>query len=308
MTFNNPYVVCFGEILWDIFPHGSRAGGAPFNAAYHIHKSGIDVKMLSKVGDDELGQKLLDQIKNWGLATDYIQIDNEHPTSTVIATIDEDNEASYDIVNHVAWDYINILPIHEELISKADAFIFGSLSARNEKTQETLFKLIEHAKLTIFDVNFRPPYMDVECIKFLLHKADIVKMNKAEMKQIIQFLEKEYTDEENGALAIMEYFNIKEIVLTKGSQGARYFINNRNYNFAALPIVISDTVGSGDSFLAGFISKRIQGKSQEEIMKEAIALGAFITSKAGACPEYDYQEFEDFRDWNYEKNTISKNE
>ncbi|KPH14136.1 carbohydrate kinase [Chryseobacterium sp. ERMR1:04] len=295
MIKENPYVVCFGEVLWDIFPQGTRAGGAPFNAAYNISKMGTDVKMLSRIGNDELGEKLIHQINTWGLTTDYIQVDNEHPTSTVIAKIDEENEATYDIVNHVAWDYIDFLPEHEELISNAEAFVFGSLSARNPKSRETLLKLLKFAKLKIFDVNFRPPFIDLELIKELLFQADIVKMNKAEMRQIMQFFSEEYKSEDESAAFIQNHFNIKEIVLTKGSKGARYFVGDQNYGFSAVPIEIADTVGSGDAFLAGFISKRVQLKSPEEIMKEAISLGAFITSKSGACPDYEYEEFEKFK-------------
>lgn len=293
---NTSYVVCFGEVLWDIFPEGSRAGGAPFNAAYNIHKMGINAKMLSRVGNDELGKKLTDQIESWGITTDYIQTDEKHPTSTVIAKIDEQNEATYEIINNVAWDYIELLDEHKDLVSNADAFVFGSLSARNPKTKETLLQLLEYAKLKIFDVNFRPPFIDVELIKALLHKADIVKMNKAEMRQIIMFLGEEYKSENESAGFIQQYFNINEIILTKGSKGARYFIGNQNYGYNAIPITIADTVGSGDAFLSGFISKRIKNESPDEIMKQAISLGAFITSKSGACPDYEYSEFVRFRD------------
>lgn len=292
------YVVCFGEVLWDIFPQGSRAGGAPFNVTYNVHKSGIDAKMLSRIGNDELGNKLIDQIRNWGITTDYIQVDDEKPTSTVIATVDEHNEVSYEITNHVAWDYIEFLPAHKELVSNAEAFVFGSLSARNEKTRTTLFQLLELAKIKVFDVNFRPPFIDVDLIKQLLHQSDIVKMNKAEMRKIMEFLNEEYIDEDASAAFIQNHFGIKEIILTKGSKGARYFVGDQSYSFPAVPITIADTVGSGDSFLAGFISQRIKGESPERIMKEATALGAFITSKPGACPDYTYEEFQAFRDQN----------
>ncbi|MBK1896357.1 carbohydrate kinase family protein [Chryseobacterium paridis] len=296
MTQNNQYVVCFGEVLWDIFPQGSRAGGAPFNVAYNVYKAGIDVKVLSRIGKDDLGDQLVNQIRNWGISTDYIQIDDEKPTSTVIATIDADNEASYEIINEVAWDYIAFSPELVELVSNADAFIFGSLSARNEKTRETLFKLLEYARLKIFDVNFRPPFTEIELIKNLLHKTDIVKMNKSEMRQIMSFLNEEYINEDQSAAFIQNHFKINEIVLTKGSKGARYFVGNESYDCPAVPITIADTVGSGDSFLAGFISKRIKNEAPDKIMKEAIALGAFITSKPGACPDYEYEDFQKFRD------------
>lgn len=295
-TEKRPYIVCFGEVLWDIFPEGSRAGGAPFNVAYNVHKMGIDVKMLSKIGNDELGEKLTDKIKSWGITTDFIQVDEVHPTSTVIAKIDEHNEASYEIVENVAWDFIDFLPEHQDLVANAEAFIFGSLSARNEKTRETLLQLLELAKLKIFDVNFRPPFIDFEFIKILLNKADIVKMNKAEMKQILEFMGEEYTNEEENVLFIQKEFKVNEIIITKGSKGAGYFVGDQNYNFPAVPITIADTVGSGDSFLAGFISKRIQNQEPEEIIKEGIALGAFITSKSGACPDYSYSEFQKFKE------------
>lgn len=78
MNNNKSYTVCFGEVLWDIFPAGSRAGGAPFNVAYNLDKMGVEVQMISKIGKDKLGNELLNQIKSWDISTDYIQIDEEN--------------------------------------------------------------------------------------------------------------------------------------------------------------------------------------------------------------------------------------
>ncbi|UTX49368.1 carbohydrate kinase [Chryseobacterium sp. MA9] len=292
------YVVCFGEVLWDIFPSGSRAGGAPFNVAYNLFKMGIDTKMLSRIGNDELGHSLLNQIKNWGITTDFIQLDEEKATGTVLADFDEQGEAVYDIVKEVAWDYIESLPKHKDLIQNSEAFVFGSLITRSEVSQTTLLELLEYSKFRVFDVNFRPPFIDFDFIKKLLHKADLVKMNKAELRKIFEFLGEEYIDEDTSIRHLQAYFNLNEIVLTKGSKGARYFVGNTAYNFPAVHIEIADTVGSGDSFLAGFLSKRIQGRSPEKIMKQATSLGAFITSKSGACPDYSYEEFREFREKN----------
>lgn len=292
------YVVCFGEVLWDIFPSGSRAGGAPFNVAYNLFKMGIDTKMLSRIGNDTLGQQLLNQIDQWGITTDFIQVDRERPTGTVLANFDEHGEAQYEIVKEVAWDYIEVLPKHKELIQNSKAFVFGSLIARNEVSKKTLLELLEHSKFRIFDVNFRPPFIDFDFIKELLHKADLVKMNKAELRTILEFLGEDYIDEDTSIRHLQNYFDLNEIILTKGSKGARYFVGSTSYNFPAVHIKIADTVGSGDSFLAGFLSKRIQGRSPEEIMKQATSLGAFITSKSGACPDYTYEEFRTFRENN----------
>lgn len=299
MKNNNLKAVCFGEVLWDIFPSGTRAGGAPFNVAYNLDKMGVVVQMISKVGDDELGSQLLKKIESWDISADYIQTDNEKATGTVMARFDDHGEAHYDIVDNVAWDHINILPEHQKLIENSDAFVFGSLIARNEKSKKTLLTLLEFSKFRVFDVNFRPPFIDFELIKTLLHKADLVKMNKAELRMIVEFLGEEYIDEDISVKHIQNYFDLNEIVLTKGSKGARYFVGNENYTFSAVSIEVQDTVGSGDSFLAGFLSMRIQGRTPEEIMTQAVSLGAFITSKSGACPDYSYEEFQSFQREHY---------
>lgn len=305
MDTNQPYIVCFGEVLWDLFPSGARAGGAPFNVAYNLSKMNTDVQMISKIGKDGLGNDLLTQIKSWGISTENIQTDDQKPTGTVTATFDEQGEAHYDIINDVAWDHIECLPEYGELVSNSEAFVFGSLIARNTESRKTLLQLIDQAKFRVFDVNFRPPFIDFDLIKELLHKTDLVKMNKAELRQIIEFLGEAYIDEETSVQHIQKYFSINEIILTKGSKGARYFIGDQDYSFSAIPIEINDTVGSGDSFLAGFLSKRILGAVPEEIMKQAVSLGAFITSKSGACPDYTYEEFIAFRDEQF-SNTILK--
>lgn len=301
MTDKQPYILCFGEVLWDIFPEGSRAGGAPFNVAYNVHKTGIDVKVLSKTGNDNLGEKLREQIGDWGISTQLIQTDVLHPTSTVIAKIDQHNEASYEIVDNVAWDHIDYFPEYNELAANAEALVFGSLSSRNGKTRNTLLKLLDTAKLKIFDVNFRPPFIDAELIKTLLHKADILKINKSELQQIIELTGGEFKTEEEAIKIIQEHFAVDEVVLTKGSEGATYFVHDKNYTLPAVPITVADTVGSGDAFLSGFISKRIFNEKPEEILRNAVSLGAFITSKSGACPDYDYSEFEEFKSKHFQK-------
>lgn len=299
MKNNKSYAVCFGEVLWDIFPTGTRAGGAPFNVAYNLDKMNVEVQMITSIGNDKLGRDLLKQIDSWNISTDFIQINEEKPTGTVIANFDEHGEAHYDIVNNVAWDRIKISPKHRELVENAEAFVFGSLIARNEESKNTLLQLIEFAKFRVFDVNFRPPFIDFDLVKTLLGKVDLVKMNKAELRQIIEFLDKDYIDEDSSIKYLQTYFDLNEIVLTKGSKGARYFVGDKSYTFSAVSIEVNDTVGSGDSFLAGFLSKRIHGKTPDEIMKQAVALGAFITSKSGACPDYTYEEFKSFREKNY---------
>jgi len=291
---NNDRVFCYGEVLWDIFPDGARAGGAPFNVAYNLRRMGVNSRAISRIGNDDLGRQLHDKLTGWGFPKADLQIDPTQPTGTVRATFDEHGEAQYDIVEPVAWDFIENTPGLFDEVNNAAAFVFGSLIARSAVSRNTLFELLEASNLKIFDVNLREPYCDFAVINQLLHKADIVKMNKAEMRRVLEFMGTEYTTEHDAVRYIQDYFSVNEILISKGSKGALYYDGHQDYFAPAVPVTVKDTVGSGDSFLAGFISKRIQGASPEDIMLRATALGAFVTSQEGACPEYSLTDFENF--------------
>ncbi|WP_281633142.1 carbohydrate kinase family protein [Flavobacterium luteolum] len=296
-TENKVQVVCFGEVLWDIFPgNNRRAGGAPFNVAYHLSKMGIKTRMISGVGEDVLGKELIEKIKNWNISSDGIQIIKEHPTSTVIAEIDENNEAHYTITENVAWDFIQSSQKNIEFVKAANALVFGSLIARNSVSRKTLFELVENSSFNVFDINLRKPHDDIKLISELLYKTHLAKFNKAELKIVLGSIGKEYTNESDSIKYIQEKFNIDEIIVSKGSKGALYANEDAIFQYPAVPITVVDTVGSGDSFLAGLLSKRLSITNDvHSIMLQAVSLGAFITSKEGACPEYSLKEFEDFR-------------
>jgi fructokinase len=69
-----------------------------------------------------------------------------------------------------------------------------------------------------------------------------------------------------GAMGYIHYlqdtFDIQEIIVSKGSKGALYVHKNHIYDYPAITVEVKDTVGSGDSFLAGFISKRLEQLQQ----------------------------------------------
>lgn len=290
-------VACFGEVLWDLFPgKEKKAGGAPFNVAYNLSRLGIDARMISAIGDDELGNDLLNKIKNWNIPVDTIQINSSYPTSTVIAKFDENNEAHYDITANVAWDQIKLEANAIELVEKADAFVFGSLVTRENTSKDTLFKLLEKSNYNVFDINLRKPHYNIETIKDLLMHSHVAKFNKAELRLLLDSLSKEYKSEEDSINFLQEKFNLDEIIISKGSKGAIYGSKNGTNFYPAINIDVADTVGSGDSFLAGFLSKRlISSNTEEQTLNQAIALGAYITSQEGACPEYTVEEFEEFK-------------
>ena len=281
--------VCFGEILWDILPTGAQPGGAPMNVAYHLQKLGLRAAMISRIGRDEKGEKLLTILQANGVTTDYVQQDAHHITGIVNATLHETNEVTYEIVHPVAWDFI----VPEErlvgLVNGARFFIYGSLAARDKITAQTLFQLVEAARTRVVDINLRPPHFSQALVEWLLESAGILKLNEHELPLLCSWYSKLKQDEEQVKF-LQDRFAIPTIIVTKGGEGAMVCHEGRLYSHPGYKVKVADTIGSGDAFLAGFLAKTKEELPIEQRLQFANALGAFIASKQGACPAYEVRE------------------
>ena len=174
-------VITIGEILWDVFPEGKKAGGSSMNVALNLHKQSIDSSFISAIGDDENGKELFDFLTSNHFATDLIQVNAELPTSTVVVQLDENHQATYTIKQPVAWDEIKISEESMAAVKQADALVYCSLTCRDERSKKTILTLLENAKTKIFDINLRAPFYTKELIETLLAKADILKINEDEI-------------------------------------------------------------------------------------------------------------------------------
>ena len=106
----NNIIVGMGEALWDVLPEGKKIGGAPANFAYHVSQFGFDSRVVSAVGNDELGDEIMKVFKEKQLKTQIERVD--YPTGTVQVTLDDEGVPCYEIKEGVAWDNI---PFTDEL-------------------------------------------------------------------------------------------------------------------------------------------------------------------------------------------------
>ncbi|MGI8951914.1 MAG: carbohydrate kinase family protein [Chitinophagaceae bacterium] len=284
--------VCYGEILWDVLPDKKLPGGAPMNVAYHLQKMQKKTALISKMGNDDLGRELISVLKQKNIDTSFCVIDNKYITGVVNAIAKEDNEMTYEILHPVAWDFNEWSEAIEELTTHAEYFVFGSLITRNEQSRNTLFKLLEKAKTKVLDINLRPPHFNREIIEQLLLKTDILKLNFSELKLVTDWFHK-YDNEKNAIKFLKQRFNISTVIVTKGEEGAVLDTNDKFYSHSGYNVNVADTIGSGDSFLAGFLSKIADNSSPEKALEFACALGALVASRTGGCPEYSIAEVGD---------------
>jgi len=278
-------VVCFGEILWDILPTGALPGGAPMNVAYHLKKLGIEPAMITRIGSDDWGKSLINLMEQNNISSDFFQLDDTLETGKVNATINQNKEVTYEIVKPVAWDNIQWEDKLEPLVSAAGYFVFGSLATRSDITRNTLFKLLEISKFKVLDINLRAPHYNRKIIEQLLYKINLLKLNQAELELITGWFTK-YQSDIDRIKVLQDKFSIPSIVVTKGENGALFNCNGIIYTHPGYRIIVADTIGSGDSFLAALLSKLLNGNIAEEALQFASALGALIASYNGACPDY----------------------
>ncbi|WP_405247156.1 carbohydrate kinase [Cellulophaga sp. Asnod2-G02] len=283
-------ITCFGEVLWDEFPEHKKIGGAPLNVGIRLNSFGNNVSVISRIGADADGRGIYEYIKENGINGNGLQVDDTLKTGTVKVVLNSKGSASYDIMFPRAWDQIELSSTAQKTVKDSDAFIYGSLVARNEKSKETLYELLKIASYKIFDVNLREPYYTKEILEYLMHRADFVKFNDDEIYEISEMLGSKSISLEHTIQFMAESTNTDTICVTKGKHGAVLYIKGVFYHNSGYHIEVVDTVGAGDSFLAGLVDKLLKKENPQEAIDFACAIGAIVASKAGANPEISQEE------------------
>ena len=276
-------IACFGEMLWDVLPTGRQPGGAPLNVAVHLHNFGLDARIISRVGHDDLGAELLAFVEGKGLNTGCVQRGETHLTGVVKANVSDCLEVTYQIVKPVAWDYIRYDAGLSALVQAAEAFVYGSLAARHAPSRETLYRLLQQARLKVFDVNLRPPHYSRDVVTYLLNQADVVKLNHPELAEIAGWFG--VSPAEDTALRwLAERFGLQAVCVTMGADGAALWVGQHLHRSPGRVVQVQDTIGSGDAFLAALLRGWLAGHAPPDYLAFACAAGALVASCRGATP------------------------
>lgn len=277
-------IVCFGEVLWDVFPTHKKIGGAPLNVATRLQSFNNEVAMISAIGNDNLGEIILNYLDEHQINRKEVQILNDFETGKVAVTLNEKGAAKYIIEHPKAWDKITVTKEALALVEKADAFVFGSLITRDSVSKNTLYKLLEKAKYKIFDVNLRAPFYKKSVLIQLMKKADFIKFNDEELYEIALYLNSPFKNLEQNIYFLSKETNTKQVCVTKGEHGAVLLYNDTLFYNSGYQIKVKDTVGSGDSFLATLVSNLLGNKNPQKAIDKACAVGALVAQKEGANP------------------------
>ena len=249
-----PRILVIGEALIDIVREASGAeaehvGGSPANVAVGLARLEHPVRLATAVGGDERGERIVEHLTARGVELTAGSV-TSHPTSTAQVTFDADRNATYEFDIH--WNLAPV-PVESDDVHLHAGSLATALEPGAGQAREAMATSREAATLS-YDPNIRPGIMgDLESVKDgvedLLTIVDVVKASSDD----VELLYPGRSVEE----VIDHWLSLGPalVVLTRGADGVTY--RTRSSKPVSLPTgagTVVDTVGAGDSFMAGLLS------------------------------------------------------
>ena len=267
-------IASIGEVLLDLLPTGARLGGAPAAAAWYCAETGAQGWLLSAVGEDKHGRRVLRDLQERRLPADYVVKNPAQPTGEVRVHYDANGKAIYHFLEDVAWDHLQMTPSWAELAGKVNAVIFGTVAQRAEESRKTIYEFLDAAApdaLRLFDLHLRYPYYSSEILEQSFRRASAAKMSRSELPVVARWLGMDGADGESVAKVLMErYPALRCIALTRGEDGSLLFTRGKIYEcggFYADQFVNGS--GSGEAFSVVLCLGILNGADLQAVNEEA---------------------------------------
>lgn len=284
-----------GDAVVDLIPEGSDTylkcpGGAPANVAVAIARLGGESAFFGRVGQDPLGRFMRQTLNQEGVNTDYMLLDEEQRTSTVIVDLDNEGERSFTFM---------VKPSADQFMQPSDIPAFKanewlhvcSIALANEPSRSSTLSAMEQIKaaggFVSFDPNLRDEvWADQSEIKPTVLKAvamaDVVKFSDDELMFLTD------TNSLEDGLEVIKQYDISLVLVTQGAKGALVIQGESEQLIAGTPVKPVDTTGAGDAFVGGLLTRLAQsndwhdGEHVESAVRWANGCGALATTQKGA--------------------------
>ncbi len=278
-------VAGIGEVLWDCFSHGERLGGAPANFAFHASQLGAGAHLVSRIGLDSEGYRLVEQLTQHGQSLEFLQRDPVYPTGHVRVELKE-GQPSYVIQSPAAWDYLELTDGLKNLAPTLDAVCFGTLAQRHPISRRAIqefLQLCPEKTLRLFDINLRQDFFSREILEFGLSHATVLKLSGEELERLAGLFDWSWRGDE-ALEEIFRCYPVKCIALTHGAEGSEIRTRKESVRSKAPKVDCVDAVGAGDAFSAALVTGLLANHSLQSIADSANRIGAYVASQPGAMP------------------------
>lgn len=286
-------VLCYGEVLWDVFPGGAEIGGAVFNLSAHLSRLGETVYFRTAVGGDELGSRAVEKMRGYGIDCRFVE---KSPFDTGVCLVSGQDEGTprYELKEPAAYDDIGAGDgfVQELGRLKPRLLCFGTLSQRRDKNIAGIRRILDAVGFddVFCDVNVRRPHISREAMLLALENATILKLSREEAAIFSQLglCAGDGSDLEGLCRELKEkHPNIRFIAVTEDKDGAFIYEGSggRVIRSRKPRNRLVSAVGAGDSFSAALLHGYLAGKPLEECLAAGIDLSDYVVTRMGAVPE-----------------------
>lgn len=301
--------VIFGEALVDDFGDVQVVGGAPFNVARNLAGFGMPPLMVTRIGDDDYGDRLRAEFGRFGMSAAGLQVGAGEPTGRVQVERTGDGSHRFHILPEQAYDRVQSAPMLAALAAQTvsaapatpgtpalAAVYFGTLAQRSENGRAALQVLLQACPgQRYLDLNLRDGQTTESTVFDSLCHADTLKVNEDELMQLFDWYahispgtaDMDSLDVRLACAELITKFSLSSIIVTLGPRGAAHYSADGAVTASGPAEVprMADTVGAGDAFSAVYLYGSAQGWPLALTMARANQFAAAICGIAGAVPQ-----------------------
>ncbi|MGH9470606.1 MAG: carbohydrate kinase family protein [Terriglobia bacterium] len=290
-------IVSIGEVLWDVVGGEEHLGGAPLNFSVHASRLGHEVRLVSAVGCDPRGRRILDRMERLGLDTRYVLQVNDQPTGIVSVELDAARQPRFTIHRPAAYDFaeLSVSQLQEIRAWQPDWIYFGTLFQSSRQGRELVRQIIaaHPASRCFYDVNLRKGCYTAALVRGLIAAADIVKLNEDEAAESGSMLGIASGPLENFCGALARDFGLDAVCVTRGPHGCVLLLAGEYEETEGRAVTVCDAIGAGDAFAAALLHGIGSGWPPPRVAAFANRVGALVASRPGAIPEWRFEEAEE---------------
>ncbi|NFN19650.1 ribokinase [Clostridium botulinum] len=263
-------------------------GGKGANQAVAAKRSGADVSMIAKIGKDDYGRTLRDELKNDDINIDYVFEDDSNATGTAMIMVADTGNNSI-IVNPGSNMSINENEIDStfDRIKESDILI-AQFETPEEMSLRAFKNAKENEKITILN-----PAPAKKIKDELLSVTDIIVPNETEAEVLTGVTVENVEDAKKAAKVFMDK-GVKFVIITMGSKGAAVIGKDFCELVPAYKVNAIDTTAAGDSFIGGLSTKLNPNEITKENLLMSVKFGNMVSSIAvqreGAQPSIPYKK------------------
>lgn len=306
-------LVTFGETMLRLSPPAGtrletatelefRTAGAESNVAVAASRLGIETVWLSKLPDSALGRRVTTELEGHGVDSRVAWEDDSRQGTYYIeqGSTPRPTNVIYDRTD-AAITTARAAELDTEPIEAAEVFYTSGITPAlsdvlETTTRELLTTARESGTTTAFDLNYRSKlwsHSDARTTyESLLEHVDVLAAAERDVRAV---LDRDGTPDEL-ATALATDFDLETVLLTRGDEGALAVHGDDTYEQPAFDVDTVDPIGTGDSFVGAYLTRRIRGDTVDDALAYAAAAAALKRTIAGDLAVITPEEVEQVLD------------